>query len=156
MARSSLRKVRNPRCQPPVPFGDSLLIDGGVLNNLPIDIARMKSPLGPLVAVDVAPPRGPGAHNDYGLSVSGWEAIRASFGSGKTRYPRISAVLMRSMITASMLERDTQVKSGQADCYLDLDMRGVSMLEFGDPAAVASRGYEAAMPDVEAWLSGHR
>lgn len=145
-----------PGVLPPVPFGDSLLIDGGVLNNLPMDIARTKSPLGPLVAVDVAPPRGPGARSDYGLSVSGWEAIRSSFGSGKTRYPRISAVLMRSMITASMLERDTQVKSGQADCYLDLDMRGVSMLEFGDPASVASRGYEAAMPELEAWLEGRR
>lgn len=108
------------------------------------------------MAVDVAPPRGPGAHSDYGLSVSGWEATRSTFGSGKTRYPRISAVLMRSMITASMLERDTQVKSGQADCYLDLDMRGVSMLEFGDPASVASGGYEAAMPGLEAWLEGRR
>ncbi|MFP3883152.1 MAG: cyclic nucleotide-binding domain-containing protein [Actinomycetota bacterium] len=145
-----------PGVMPPVPFGDSLLIDGGVLNNLPIDIARTKSPLGPLVAVDVAPPRGPGAHSDYGLSVSGWDAIRSSFGSGKTRYPRISAVLMRSMITASMLERDTQVSSGQADCYLDLDMRGVSMLEFGDPATVATRGYETAMPELEAWLEETR
>jgi hypothetical protein len=59
---------------------------------------------------------------------------------------------MRSMITASMLERDTQVSSGLADHYLDLDMRGVSMLEFDDPSGVAARGYEAAMPGLEGWL----
>ncbi len=142
-----------PGVMPPVPLGDSLLIDGGVLNNLPIDIARAKAPIGRVVAIDVAPPRGPEARGDFGLSVSGWDALRSNFGKEKAQYPRISAVLMRSMITASMLERDTQVSGGLADHYLDLDMRGISMLEFDDPSGVAARGYEAAMPELEGWLS---
>lgn len=141
-----------PGVMPPVPLGDALLIDGGILNNLPLDVARQKSPGGKMVAVDVAPPRGPGAHGDYGLSVTGWQALRSNFGSGRSPYPKISAVLMRSMITASMRERDRQVLGGLADCYLDLDIRGVSMLDFDDPAGVANRGYEAAMPVLEAWL----
>ena len=141
-----------PGVMPPVPYGDALLIDGGVLNNLPLDVAREKSPAGKVVAVDVAPPRGPRAHSDYGLSVSGWEAIRSRFGSGRSAYPGISAVLMRSMITASMRARDDQVLNGLADCYLDLDMRGVSMLEFDHPADVAQRGYESALPLVADWL----
>ena len=143
-----------PGVMPPVPLKDSLLIDGGVLNNLPIDIARARSPLGRLIAVDVAPPRGPGAHGDFGLSVSGWQALRANLGARPSRYPRISAVLMRSMITASMLERDTQVDRRLADLYMDLDIRGVSMLAFDDPSGVAERGYDIAMPQIEAWLSG--
>lgn len=141
-----------PGVMPPVPLGDALLIDGGILNNLPLDVARQKSPGGKIIAVDVAPPRGPGAHGDYGLSVTGWQALRSNFGSGRSPYPKISAVLMRSMITASMRERDRQVLGGLADCYLDLDIRGVSMLDFDDPAGVAKRGYEAAMPALEAWL----
>lgn len=141
-----------PGVMPPVPYGDALLIDGGVLNNLPLDVARQKAPAGLVVAVDVAPPRGPGAHGDYGLSVSGWEALRSRFRSNRSQYPSISAVLMRSMITASMRARDDQVLNGLADCYLDLDMRGVSMLEFDDPAEVARRGYETALPLVEDWL----
>jgi len=56
------------------------------------------------------------------------------------------------MITASMRERDAQVHDGLADCYLDLDIRGVSMLEFGAPRAVADRGYESAMPALENWM----
>ncbi len=143
-----------PGVMPPVPLGDSLLIDGGVLNNLPIDIARAQTPLGRVIAVDVAPPRGPGAHGDFGLSVSGWQALRASLGTGRSRYPKISAVLMRSMITASMLERDSQVDSRLADLYMDLDIRGVSMLAFDDPSGVAARGYDIAMPQIEAWLNG--
>ncbi len=102
-----------PGVMPPVPLGDHLLIDGGVLNNLPIDVARELAPAGRVIAVDVTPPRGPGARTDYGLSVSGWDALRLK---GKRAYPGISAVLMRSMITASMRERDSQVNSGLADC----------------------------------------
>ncbi len=145
-----------PGVMPPVPHGDALLIDGGILNNLPLDVARQKSPGGRIVAVDVAPPRGPGAHGDYGLSVTGWQALRSNLGSGRSPYPKLSAVLMRSMITASMRERDRQVLGGLADCYLDLDILGVSMLDFDDPATVAVRGYEAAMPKLEAWLESHR
>ncbi len=144
-----------PGVMPPVPHGDALLIDGGVLNNLPLDVARQRAPAGYLIAVDVAPPRGPGAHGDYGLSVSGWQAIRSSLGRGRSPYPRISAVLMRSMITASMRARDTHVANGLADCYLDLDMRGVSMLEFGDPGGVAQRGYEAALSHLEECFSSY-
>ena len=142
-----------PGVMPPVPFGDALLIDGGVLNNLPLDVARARAPAGYVIAVDVAPPRGPGAHGDYGLSVSGWEALRSSLGRARSPYPKISAVLMRSMITASMRARDTNVANGLADCYLDLDMRGVSMLDFDDPATVAQRGYEAAIPLLTECLS---
>lgn len=138
-----------PGVMPPVPHGDALLIDGGVLNNLPLDIARQRAPAGYVIAVDVAPPRGPGAHGDYGLSVSGWEALRSSLGRSRSPYPRISAVLMRSMITASMRARDEHVAHGLADCYVELDMRGVSMLEFDDPGQVAERGYEAALPVLE-------
>lgn len=56
------------------------------------------------------------------------------------------------MITASMRERDRQVRGELADWYLDLDIRGVSMLDFDDPAGVANRGYETAMPALAAWL----
>ena len=142
-----------PGVLPPVPFEDDLLVDGGVLNNLPMDIARGMAPLGSVVAVDVAPPRGPGAHGDYGLSVSGWKALRSRFGSSETRYPRMAAVLMRSMISASMHERDMQASAGLADCYLSLDMRGVSMLDFEHPSKVVQRGYDAAMPALEEWLA---
>lgn len=141
-----------PGVMPPVPLGSSLLVDGGVLNNLPIDIARDGSPGGRVIVVDVASPRGRQARSDYGLSVSGWHALRSGMGGRRSPLPRISAVLMRSMITASMGERDDLVRAGLADCYLPLDMRGVSMLDFNDPAGVAASGYGVAMPLLTVWL----
>jgi predicted acylesterase/phospholipase RssA/CRP-like cAMP-binding protein len=143
-----------PGVMPPVPFEDQLLIDGGVLNNMPIDIARDMSPGGLVIAADVAPPAGPRARHDYGLSVSGWAALRSKLRKKSLGYPRISAVLMRSMITASMRERNRQLASGLADFYLELDVSGVSMLDFEDPISVSQRGYEAALPALTKWLEG--
>ncbi|MGB7489204.1 MAG: patatin-like phospholipase family protein, partial [Thermoanaerobaculia bacterium] len=66
---SAVRAVRAsvaiPGVLPPVPEGDELLVDGGVLNNLPIDAMREINPSGPVIAVDVLPPRGPRAKGDY-------------------------------------------------------------------------------------------
>jgi hypothetical protein len=63
---------------------------------------------------------------------------------------------MRSMISASMLTRDTQVNQGLADCYIKLDIRGISMLDFDKASTAAERGYEAAMPILEDWLASRR
>ncbi|HXV69823.1 MAG TPA: cyclic nucleotide-binding domain-containing protein [Acidimicrobiia bacterium] len=86
------------------------------------------------------------------VAVSDFGALRARWRRDGVTYPRMSAVLMRSMITASMRERDAQVQDGLADCYLDLDIRGVSMLAFDSPREVAERGYESAMPVLEKWM----
>lgn len=141
-----------PGVMPPVPNGENLLIDGGVLNNLPIDVGRKLAPAGKVIAIDVAPIRGGRARSDYGLSVSGWQALKSRVRPGRTNYPALTAVLMRSMFAASMRERDLQVQARLADLYLYLEMRKVSFLDFGDPEGIAHQGYEAAKPQLEAWL----
>ncbi len=143
--------VAIPGAFPPVPLGDDLLVDGGVTNNLPVDVMRRLHPTATVVAVSVAPAQGPRAKSDYGLSVSGWQAMKSKVGKGP-RYPGIVAVLMRSMITGSLDKSDAVIANGAADLLLDLDLRGVGLLEFERVADVADRGYELAMPRLEAWL----
>ena len=144
--------VAIPGAFPPVPVGDDLLVDGGVTNNLPADVMRRLYPTSTILAVSVAPVLGPKAKADYGLSVSGWQAMKSKVGRGP-RYPGIVAVLMRSMITGSMDKRDAVVANGDADLLLDLDMRGVGLLEFERVREVAAMGYEVAMPRLEQWLA---
>jgi len=147
--------VAIPGAFPPVPFGDDLLVDGGVTNNLPVDVMRRLFPTSEVVAVQVAPARGPTAKADYGLSVSGWQAMKSKVGRGP-RYPGIVAVLMRSMITGSLDQQDAAINSGAADLLLDIDMRGIGLLDFERVVEVANLGYDAAMPMLEAWLTERR
>ncbi len=139
-----------PGAFPPVPDGDDLLVDGGVTNNLPVDVLRRLYPTAEVVAVEGAPAMGPRARSDFGLSVSGWQALRASVGHRKT-YPGVMAVLMRSMITGSMHQRDAVVASGAVDLLLGMDLRGVGLMEFHRVREVARMGYEQAMPLLEQW-----
>jgi len=147
--------VAIPGAFPPVPVGDDLLVDGGVTNNLPVDVMRRLHPTAEIIAVDVAPAKGPRAKADYGLSVSGWQAMKSKVGRGP-HYPGLVAVLMRSMITGSLDHRDAVIAEGAADLLLDMDMRGVGLLDFERVAEVAAKGYEDAMPRLEAWLDERR
>lgn len=145
--------VSIPGVMPPVPWGDDLLVDGGVLNNLPADVMRGDVEEGQVIAVDVAPPVGPRAKGDMAMSVSGWEALRGRVGKGKAKYPGVTAMLMRTMITGSVREQSRMLDAGVVDLHLDLDLRGISLLDFERVRQVADAGYEAAMPRLEAWLS---
>jgi predicted acylesterase/phospholipase RssA len=144
--------VAIPGVIPPVPYGDDLLVDGGVLNNLPLDEVRAATATGTVVAVDVTPAEGPRAHADFGMSVSGARVAAARLLRRRHPAPGISRVLLRSMSLGAMRDRDRHQRSGKADLFLDLDLRGVDMLDFGAVAEVANRGYEAAAPRIERWL----
>jgi NTE family protein len=145
-----------PGVIPPVPNDKSLLVDAGVLNNLPVDVIRSSGLVNTVIAVDVAPPVGPGAHYDYGLSISGWRAMFNKLGPGRRKYPRLSTILLRSMLVGSMRERDRLIEAGLADLYLDLDLRGISMLDFSKPGDAIRRGEELSRDRVVAWLENDR
>jgi predicted acylesterase/phospholipase RssA len=145
--------VAIPGVLPPVPFDGDLLVDGGVLNNLPCDVMRATGTVKQLIAVDLSPPVGPRASEDFGLSVSGWRDLRAQFGSGTSHYPGLVAILMRAMVAGSVRDRDRFLGAGTVDVHLNLDLHGVQLLDFERVAEVADRGYEQARPQLEAWLN---
>ena len=81
--------VAIPGVLPPVPFKGDLLVDGGVLNNLPCDVMRASGTVGRMIAVDLSPPVGPSANDDFGLSVSGLEGAACPVRVGADRASRV-------------------------------------------------------------------
>ncbi len=148
--------VAIPGVLPPVPFEGDLLIDGGVLDNLPVDLVSNDPSIGTIIAVDVAPPLGPRAQSDYGLSVSGWSALRNQISRKKNQYPGVVAVLMRTMLVGSARDRSRTVESGDLNLYLDLELKGVSLLDFETVEEVSTRGYEASLDRVGDWWAAYR
>ncbi len=142
--------VALPGILPPVPFGRDLLIDGGVLDNLPISLVQDDPSISTIIAVDVSPTRGPSAPSAFGPAVSGWSAV-ADRVRGKRTLPTLASVLMRSVSVGSARVRDQYLAEGLADLYLDLDLGGVGLLDFTDVRPIAQRGYEAAHPQLQAW-----
>ncbi len=139
-----------PGVLPPVSYEGDLLVDGGVLDNVPVAEMRRRNPGGTVVAVDVAPSSGPGARSDFGLSVSGSRAFLARRrGAGP---PRLLTTMTRSTLVASARERNRVVEEGLADVYLDVDAGSVGMLDFGKGAGVAIDAAERVRPVLAEWL----
>lgn len=145
--------VAIPGVMPPVPSGEDLLVDGGLLDNLPVDVAAADGRCQTIIAVDVAPPTGPRAAGDYGLSVSGWEALRASMRKGRSEFPGLTAALMRSVIVGSIAQRAQALEAAEVDLLPELHVRGVGLLEFEQVDPVVQQGIELARPEIEAWLA---
>jgi predicted acylesterase/phospholipase RssA len=137
---------------PPVPFGDELLVDGGVIDNLPVPEARHDNPKGTIIAVDVDAPTGPRAKVDYGLSMSGWRALGATVRCrGRVKLPMLHGTVLGSMLIASTRDRDRVINEGLADLYLSIDARGCRPFEWDAVRKIADVGYATSRERLGAW-----
>ena len=114
-------------------------MDGGVLNNLPIDVMREMNQLGTVIAIDVVAPRGPSAAGDWGLGISGWRLALERINPRKkaTPVPGIATTILQSMVAGAGLARGQMLQDEMADFYLNIHVRGVSMLDFEKGCQIA-------------------
>lgn len=150
-SRAIRASVSIPGVLPPVAHDGDLLVDGGILKNLPVDVMEDDPSISTIIASDVTPPQGPQANDDPGLFVSGWEVLANKLRRRESTHQSLGAVLMRSMLLGSTRDRDAAVASGIIDLYLDLDLRGVGLLEFEVVAPVVDKGYAASRDRIREW-----
>ena len=153
MALAVRASLAIPGVLPPVPYDGDLLVDGGVLNNLPFESMRDDSTIGTIVAVDVAPDLGPRAHTDFGMSVSGVRALWDSITPGRSELPSATSVLLRSMMTGSVRNQRESMEAGSLDLLVTMHLPGVGMLEFERTREVAESGYAASKDTVAEWAA---
>jgi len=119
-----------PGLAPPMSVGAQLLIDGGVLNNLPIDLMVADEP-GPVVAVDV-------------MRRIGLDELTASAGS----MPTILETLSRATVLGS-IER-AESNRGLAQIVITPDVQSVSLRDFRSIDRAIDAGRRAAEEALEA------
>ncbi len=158
LQRAMRASLSIPGVMPPVAFGDDLHVDGGVMNNLPVDVARRETPGGIVIASDVAPVLGPTAKGDHGLYVRGGGVLARRFTPGMKapRVPRLMPTLMRSMLVAAAQARDRGIEAGLADLHLQFELRGVGLLAFDVVGPVAERGYEESVDALRTFADDQR
>ncbi len=138
-----------PGVLPPVPVDGELLVDGGILDNVPVDEMRRRNPTGRVLAVDVAPADGPTATSDYGLSLSGFRAmVQRRRG---TAPPGLLSTLVRASLIASARDRDRVVRDRVADLYLDVTVDAGGLLDFSEAEHIASSAEQTTRPILRRW-----
>jgi NTE family protein/lysophospholipid hydrolase len=138
---------------PPFPHNGDLLVDGGVLNNLPVDIARQLS-AGTVIAVDVTAPDDLTTRVGAFDSMSGWRLLaeRLNPFSSAPRLPNIAQILSRTATLASVYHRESS--RHLADLYLQPPVEQIGMLEWKALNNIAELGYRYAAEQIAAWQAG--
>jgi NTE family protein len=127
LARALRSTMAIPGVFPPVEFGDRVLVDGGVLNNVPADVVRQTGLADRVIAVDIGADLAIEPSSDTALAVFR-ESVDAMMRSGARR--GLSA----------------------ADLVLIPRLKGVQTRDFGRARELVERGYEAAAAQAESLL----
>jgi predicted acylesterase/phospholipase RssA/CRP-like cAMP-binding protein len=154
-ARAIRSSVSIPGVLPPVPERGELLVDGGVLNNLPVDVMRELNPSGVVIAIDVVLPKSFFAMEDYGLNVSGWRQLFARLipGMKGRQTPGFASIILQSMMVGSSHSRERMLEQDHADFYQNIHVHNVGMLQFESLDAAAAIGYSESIGPLREWVA---
>jgi predicted acylesterase/phospholipase RssA/CRP-like cAMP-binding protein len=141
-----------PGLMPPVIRERSLFIDGGVLNNLPVDIMREHCN-GDIIAVDVSPPNDLLVDCEDKVSLGFVEFLRRRYFRGKMTgpLPNLLEILMRTGFLSSIHHREQMGK--QADLLIHPPMAGFGLLDWDKLETLVEVGYEETREKLRDWNS---
>ena len=141
-----------PMMLPPVVDNGDLLVDGGLLANVPSEAMRSFAEVGPVIAVDVVPPEDLAASDDYGLGLSGLRVAMHNLLPWRKalRLPNILELQMRAQLLASLAQAK-HASYEPDDLSLPISLKRFSLLGYGKIREIADAGYQAAVPAIEAW-----
>ena len=137
-----------PGLSPPMVRGGQLLVDGGLMNNLPVSIARERF-AGRIVAVDVC--------QDLGLAFAGdaypspWAELTARVMGRRSHQapPGLTEVLLHSLLMSSFVQ--TRQMRLEADLCLRPELAGFGMFDLAPHREIVAAGYRHGMQHLPAF-----
>jgi len=153
LVRAIRASIALPGVLPPVSLGEDLHVDGGLVNNLPIDVMAAKPEIGTVLAVDVSADVEMRAPPDLGFEVSGWRMLweRLHPGIARSEVPWIMSLLTRSALVASVYWNRERHTADAASLYLRVPVDDLRLLAFDRIDEIVARGYAAAHGAIRAW-----
>jgi len=140
--RALRASVALPGILPPVTHHGHLLVDGGVMNNLPVDVMRQRES-GPIIASDVTGEVEFEVHDDkYGERPLWWLIWQQMRGT-----PSIVSILMRSGTVGSEAQR--RVVREQVDYLFEPPLPDIGLRDWLSFDRAIAEGYEHALMMIE-------
>jgi NTE family protein len=140
--------VSIPGIFPPFPCGSDLLVDGGVLDNLPIGPMRQRGAIR-LIAVNVTPVRGLALRN---ATPPKWK-LRLLRRNGADERPRLPSIF-HTLVQAGMLNTISRLDALRqaADLFIEPPVDRFRILDWDRVEEIAEIGYREARQKLETWL----
>lgn len=132
-----------PFIYPPVSYEDHLLLDGGVLNNLPVDVMRKLAPLSQIIAANINDNM-IFKLNDLPHNLSGWRLLYNKFRGKESLLPISLGDLVFRLLTICS-HQNTEQMLALADYRVELDMEPYGMIDFKKTLEISHKGYIQAL-----------
>ncbi|CAM2009739.1 patatin-like phospholipase family protein [Acanthopleuribacter pedis] len=133
-----------PGLVPPVFHQRNTLVDGGLLNNVPVDV-MLEQGRGPVFAVDVSPNNELSVEFPVDQDFSPWGMLRNRINpfAPKLRVPSILNILLRTAMISSSVEKEALQKKTEA--YLTPPIERFHLLDWQAIEKIEQIGYEYAL-----------
>ena len=143
-----------PGVAAPLCDNGDLIVDGGVLNNLPGDVMRTICG-GTVFAVDVSPQKDLAVDPAYRELPSAWRILwsRVNPLAKPLNVPNIFAVMMRTLMLSSVHKSDLVMKD--VDLYIRPPVDSYGIFEWHSIDQIVDAGYQYARKKLEEWQAGH-
>jgi NTE family protein/lysophospholipid hydrolase len=153
LVKALFASVGLPGILPPVHHGGDLLVDGGLLNNLPVDIGRSLLGSGAVIASDVSLSVELADIPQYGEALTGWQVLwsRLNPYAEALNVPSIVELLHRSGLVSSIHRENSIIKQNVPDLYIDPPVEKYDLLGFRHVEELAELGYQFAKGKVAEW-----
>ena len=141
---------------PPVVHNGDLLVDGAILENVPVGAMRTRLGTrlekrrgnGTIIAIDVDVQDYMGV--DPSLQyLSAWSKIKAYLTPGAAASPGIGDILYRAGHIGGLNQRSRTI--AQSDHYLEPPVGAFTLMAYRQSADIAEVGYRYAMKEIEQW-----
>jgi NTE family protein len=151
LVTSLLASTRAPGIFPPIADKGDLLVDGGLVNNLPVDVMRRFLNGGVLIAVDVSPAVALRSERDYGFGISGWRILAKKLNplANQNDLPTIFGIIMRAIELTSQSHK--RAAADLADLYIHVPLAQYKITDFKSGPEIAELGYQVAKKKIEEW-----
>lgn len=149
--RAMRSSISLPGVLPPVCRDGDLLVDGGLMNNLPIDIMAQRIDSGIHVAIDLEPKVELQVRRPFPSAMSGWSVAARRFNPLR-RSPEIQGpieVLLRSRALGSRMALREKLEAVPVDLYLAPPVAGCDPLDFTSAPELIERGYRYTVTRLE-------
>lgn len=135
--------VSLPGILPPVRHGNDLLVDGGLLNNLPVDVMQDVLGGGRIIAVDLRRRVEFTMQAAVSPTLSGWQVLlrRARRGPEPFDPPGIATILARSVELAGLINDRAVLDRPGLDLYLTPPGGGIGLLDFEAAPLLVEQAY---------------
>jgi predicted acylesterase/phospholipase RssA len=139
-----------PGLLPPVFADGDLLIDGGALDNVPVEVMRARVGNGCVVAVDLSPKVEPLTAVHFGPGLSGWRVLGHRLNPVATRrpIPGIVDIMSRSNGLSQVRLQRAALAGADTDLLVRPPVPALGALDFKSAVPLIETGYRHASEEL--------